>query len=70
MKNLKEKGVDSRPYFYPVSSMPMYQKIYKNEVTYKKSNIGINIPTYFGLEDQDIQFISDVINSEIEKISI
>jgi perosamine synthetase len=68
MKNLKEKGIDTRPYFYPVSSMPMYQKTFENEVTYKKSRIGINIPTYFGLTEDDIEIISQIINIEIKNI--
>jgi perosamine synthetase len=68
MKNLKEKGIDTRPYFYPVSSMPMYQKTFGNEVTYEKSKIGINIPTYFGLTEDDIEIISQIINIEIKNI--
>jgi perosamine synthetase len=68
MKKLKEKGIDTRPYFYPVSSMPMYQKTFKNEVTYKKTSIGINIPTYFGLTEDDIEIISQIINIEIKNI--
>lgn len=68
MKNLKDNGVDSRPYFYPVSSMPMYKKTFENEVTYKKSTIGINIPTYFGLTEDDIKIISQIINIELKNI--
>ena len=68
MKNLKDKGVDSRPYFYPVSSMPMYKKTFENEVTYKKTTIGINIPTYFGLTEDDIEIISQIINIELKNI--
>ncbi len=65
MKNLKEQGIDSRPYFYPVSAMPMYNRKFQNDVSYNKSIIGINIPTFFGLQEQDIQTISEIINNEI-----
>ena len=68
MKNLKEKGVDSRPYFYPVSSMPMYKQKFENEISFKKSMIGINIPTYYGLSENDINIISQIINLEIKNI--
>lgn len=68
MNALKNKGVDSRPYFYPVSSMPMYEKTNKNPITYKKSVIGLNLPTYYGLTEIDVNEICNIINEELKNI--
>ena len=66
MAKLKAAGVDTRPYFYPVSAMPMYDKQFENAVSYKKSVIGLNLPTYFDLTEADVKSIADIINSELK----
>ena len=52
IKELKEKGIDARPFFYPLSDMEIYKQYCKNEtpVTRKLSKIGLNLPTYEGLK--------------------
>ena len=56
MAALKQVGVDSRPYFYPVSDMPMYPGAV-TPVTHRLSHSGINLPSYVGLTRDDIRFI-------------
>lgn len=48
LKNLKNKGVDARPFFYPLSDMDIYKKYSKKftTITHKTSYLGINLPTY------------------------
>ena len=64
MQKLKSRGIDTRPYFYPISSMPMYQGT-TNPIASLKSNIGLNLPTYFDLTEEDVTYISTIINEEI-----
>lgn len=59
MKRLKEVGVDSRPYFYPVSDMPYLDINSITPNTHKVAPIGINLPTYFDLTEEDIATISN-----------
>lgn len=68
MDDLKAKGIDTRPYFIPVSGMPMY-KNRKNPISEKKSSIGLNLPTYFALTEEDVEHICNILNSEIKKIN-
>ena len=56
MAALRERGVDSRPYFYPVSDMPMYPGA-DTPVTHRVSQSGINLPSYVGLTRQDVRHI-------------
>ncbi len=65
MKALKQEGVDSRPYFYPVSDMPMFQKA-DTPVTYKFYQKGINLPTFYDLTEDDIRFICEIVKKNIE----
>lgn len=49
---LKEKGIDARPFFYPLSDMDIYKEYCKAEtvVTHKLSKVGLNLPTYESLK--------------------
>jgi len=60
MKKLKEKGIDSRPFFYPISDMPMYEKTY-TPITHKVYQRGINLPSYFDLKDREIEYICNTL---------
>lgn len=61
---LRQQGIDSRPFFYPLSSMPIYQPYSQND-DYTNSHFlaehGINLPTYYDLEKEDVQYIADVL---------
>jgi perosamine synthetase len=53
MKNLRDLGVDSRPYFYPVSDMPMYKPA-DTPVSHDVSRRGMNLPCYTDLTEADV----------------
>jgi perosamine synthetase len=64
MTLLRKEGVDSRPYFYPISDMPMYNKVdtpNAHEVYVK----GINLPTYFDLTEENVYFICTKIKETL-----
>ena len=59
---LKENGIETRPTFYPIHTMPMYaQKYEKHEVAEDISLRGINLPSYPMLEKDDVKFICQKI---------
>jgi perosamine synthetase len=59
MIRLKEKGIDTRPFFYPMSEMPMYwhSSNYSNPITKTISERGINLPSGVNLSEKDIKYI-------------
>ena len=59
MKKLKEKGIDSRPFFYPVSDMPMYEKV-DTPITHKVYQRGINLPSFFDMKKEDVEYVCKV----------
>lgn len=59
---LKERGVDSRPYFFPLSDMPMYANMATlTPVTHQIAQRGINVPSYVDMADEDIDYVCEVL---------
>jgi perosamine synthetase len=59
---LMAEGIESRPFFYPINTLPMYKEE-GNPNAKLISGIGINLPTYTTLSDEDIFFICSRITS-------
>ena len=68
---LREKGIDARPFFYPLSDMPIYSQYCnkKTSVAHKISERGINLPTYENLKSiNEIKKIIEDVNCELKAI--
>lgn len=60
IQRLKDKGIDARTFFYPLSDMDIYKDFCQNEtpIAHKLSKIGLNLPTYESLINiKDIEII-------------
>ncbi|MCX6278989.1 MAG: DegT/DnrJ/EryC1/StrS family aminotransferase [Bacteroidetes bacterium] len=72
MLDLKQQSIDTRPVFYPIHDMPFYSNE-KYSGKFKHSIIisreGISLPTYIGLSDDDIQYISGTLIGSFEKLT-
>ena len=67
-KHLVENGIETRPTFHPVHTMPMYTKSnYKFPIADNLGTRGINLPSYPGLTKKDIKFISNTIRNFYER---
>ncbi|HEC93046.1 MAG TPA: DegT/DnrJ/EryC1/StrS family aminotransferase [Candidatus Atribacteria bacterium] len=63
MAKLKEKGIDTRPFFYPMSQMPMYNSGEERSVTYNLSERGLNLPSGVNLNKDEVQWICETIKT-------
>ncbi|OYU95049.1 MAG: perosamine synthetase [Bacteroidetes bacterium B1(2017)] len=62
-EKLAKEGVETRPLFYPVHTMPMYsQKYQKIPVAENLGWRGINLPSYPGLSNEELSLICGIIN--------
>jgi perosamine synthetase len=68
MAGLKGRGIDTRPYFCTLSSMPMYKQ-QPLPVSARKSLIGLNLPSYYELTKQDVQRIASEVNAALKEFS-
>jgi perosamine synthetase len=67
MELLREAGVDSRPYFYPVSDMPVYPAA-DTPIAHRLSHSGINLPSYVDLTPRDVQFVCAQVDQALRTI--
>lgn len=68
MDSLRARGVDSRPYFYPVSDMPMYPNA-DTPVAHRISPTGINLPSFVDLTRDDVDFICCQVEQSLEGLA-
>ena len=66
MKKLEIDGIPSRPFFYPMSSVPAYEKYLKNGKdinpnSYNISKRGITLPSHYLITDSQLNYIADKI---------
>jgi perosamine synthetase len=63
-KYLDSKGIETRPLFYPVHTMPMFSHKYQShKVSENISGRGFNIPSYPDLTEENLKYICDTILS-------
>lgn len=60
MAALKKANIDTRPVFYPLSSMPMFKRT-ENPVAYRVGHAGINLPSGHNLTDAEIDYVSEKV---------
>lgn len=66
---LAEGGIETRPLFYPVHTMPMYsQKFQRHPVAENLGWRGINLPSYPGLERSQVEYICSRIGAFYESV--
>lgn len=51
------QGVEARPFFYPVSELPMYTAVAQNTVSRELAASGINLPSNYELTPDDIAHV-------------
>lgn len=67
-QHLADNGIETRDYFYPLHLQPLVTERYGDSigsfpVAEQLATCGFYLPTYFGLKEEDIQFICDTITS-------
>lgn len=65
---LNREGIDSRPFFYPLSSLPAYRKLPQarkaaqlNSISYQISPYGVNLPSSLLMTPQRIRYVAKAI---------
>ncbi len=55
--HMKRNNIDSRPFFYPLSSLPMFESKPDNKISYGIYQRGINLPSYHDLKNEDVRYV-------------
>jgi len=63
---LKARHVDSRPFFPPISSFPMFvSRASENPVAYRIARQGINLPSGHNLTEEDVDYVCSALDEVI-----
>ena len=72
IRMLKEKGIDSRPFFYPLSSQPAYDSLasvreakVRNTVSYRISPYGVNLPCGMKMTYEYVNYVCDAVKKVV-----
>ena len=70
MDLMGERGIDCRPFFHPLSSLPAYahtnqarQAAQRNAVCYRLSPYGINLPSAMNLTQEKVAYVCSALRS-------
>jgi perosamine synthetase len=70
---LIEKGIDSRPFFYPLSSQPAYDSLgsaseaaVRNTVSYRISPYGVNLPCGMNLDEEKVKYVCNAVKKVLD----
>ena len=63
----KEQNIDSRPFFFPLSSLPLFESKSKNEIAYGIYEKGINLPSFHDISFEEVIFVSSVLKEFLVK---
>lgn len=67
MQELKDRMIDTRPFFFPFSMLPMYKTNVDNPVAYHVGLKGINLPSGVNLTKKEVDYVSaqviDILNN-------
>lgn len=65
---MHERGVDSRPFFFPMTHLPMYGGNGDNLVAQMLSEDGFNLPTYVELKEEQISEVCSVFLQSLDEV--
>jgi perosamine synthetase len=60
---LRQVGIDSRPFFYPVHALPMYDTGQSLPVAEDLARKGLNLPSGATLTSEQVDYICDILIS-------
>jgi perosamine synthetase len=74
MEVLDRQGIDTRPFFHPLSALPAYRDLKqagaakaRNRTSYRVSPRGLNLPSALNLTIDDVQYVSRCVKRILEQ---
>lgn len=71
---MKNDGIDCRPFFHPLSSLPAYQNLLsaqqarrRNRISYRLSPNGVNLPSGMDMDQERVSYVCRVLRRLLTK---
>jgi perosamine synthetase len=70
--DLDAQGIETRPFFHPLHTLPPYADRPRPDlqVTERLAVSGLNLPTYVGLRDEDLDRIADAVRRSFRGLGV
>ena len=71
MAALQTQGIETRPFFYPMHTLPPYQDLTKEPnfpVAERLAARGINLPTWAGLQKEHVDFVCEALRQILASV--
>jgi perosamine synthetase len=65
LAGFKAQNIDGRVFFYPLSMLPMFEEQPGNAVSYGLFGRAVNLPTYFGLTETDMDRVVACVKAAV-----
>jgi perosamine synthetase len=65
LQRFKQHNIDGRVFFYPLSTLPMFERQCENQVSYDIYERSINLPSYHDLTDEDAERVVEEVKLSI-----
>lgn len=67
LRSFKEKNIDGRVFFWPLSSLTMFAPCRDNKVSYDLHERACNLPSYHDLGESDIERVCEVVRRTLSQ---
>jgi perosamine synthetase len=74
MELMSERGIDCRPFFHPLSSLPAYEKLeraqqarQRNFASYRISPYGLNLPSGLNVTEEKVKYVCATLKQILQK---
>ena len=68
MKSFRSSGIDARPFFWPLSSLPMFESAPKNTNAYSISERALNLPSYHDITQGELERVFQAVSDVLPRI--
>jgi perosamine synthetase len=68
-KSMLSNNIDARAFFYPLSSLPMFDPNPNNTHAYDIPDRAINLPSYHDMTNDDIQRVCEIVNAQLARVT-
>jgi perosamine synthetase len=66
---MRDNGIDVRPFFAPLTTTGLFESIQKNVIADELSKTGFNLPVFFDISDQDVDYVVKRFRAAIDSRS-
>jgi perosamine synthetase len=70
LEEFRADEIDGRVFFWPLSMLPMFERVPANRVSYGLFERALNLPTYHDLRDEEIARVADIVRCRIPRLAV